>query len=145
MLKQLLRTGKERIFPGAKAPGKSNLRCRRGLLTAMASISHRAPLGRSFTATQERAAGGEVLGVHLVEAAKSAISARKQVVLTTLSKEPAASRMAPTFSSIGLGGDASGMVPSAGFTGSWPRMEGRWSRRPGSRADGAGAFFGVDT
>ena len=63
----------------------------------MASISHRAPLGRSFTATQERA-GLEVkyLAYTSLKAAKSAISARKQVVLTTLSKpEPAASRMGP--------------------------------------------------
>ncbi len=80
-------------------------------LTAMASISHRAPLGRSFTATQERA-GLEVkyLAYTSLKAAKSAISARKQVVLTTLSKpEPAASRMAhvPT-APLGLGGDALG-------------------------------------
>src|SRR5699024_1236630 len=68
-------------------------------LTAIASTSHSAPLGRSFTATQDRA-GLEVkcLAYTSLKAAKSAISARKQVVLITLSKpEPAASRIAPTF------------------------------------------------
>src|SRR5699024_20771 len=67
--------------------------------SAMASISHRAPLGRSFTATQLRA-GLEVkyLAYTSLKAAKSLMLARKQVVLTTLSRpEPAASRMAPTF------------------------------------------------
>ena len=60
-----------------------------------------------------------------LKAAKSAMSARKQVVLTTLSKpEPAASRMAPTFLQLHSAWAAmpSGMVPSAGFTGSWPEV-----------------------
>ena len=49
----------------------------------MASISQSTPLGRSFTATQLRA-GLEVkyLAYTSLKAAKSAMSARKQVVLT---------------------------------------------------------------
>ena len=54
----------------------------------MASISQSTPLGRSFTATQLRA-GLEVkyLAYTSLKAAKSEMSARKQVVLTTLSKD----------------------------------------------------------
>lgn len=68
-------------------------------LTATASISHRTPLGSSFTATQ-LLAGLEVkyLAYTWLKSAKSAISAKKQVVLNTCSSPvPAAVRMASTF------------------------------------------------
>ena len=65
----------------------------------MASTSHRTPFGKAFTATQERAGLlTKYFSYTALKAAKSPISARKQVVLTTFSNlVQAASRMAPTF------------------------------------------------
>src|SRR5699024_9725575 len=67
--------------------------------TAITSISHSAFFGSVFTATQ-LLAGLEVkyLAYTSLNAAKSPMSARKQVVFTTLSKDvPAASRTAAIF------------------------------------------------
>ena len=91
-----------------------------------APISHRTPLGSSRTATQLRA-GLEVknLAYTSLKAAKSPMSARKQVVLKTFSKlEPAASRMAPTFLQLCSAWAAmpSGTAPVAGSAGIWPEV-----------------------
>ncbi len=63
------------------------------------SISQSTCLGSSFAATQERAGLlTKYFAYTALNAAKSFISARKQVVFTTLEKSvPAASRIAPTF------------------------------------------------
>ena len=95
-------------------------------LTAMASISQSTPLGSSRTATQLRA-GLEVkyLAYTSLKAAKSPMSARKQVVFTTLSRvTPAASRMAPTFLQLcsACAAMPSGIAPVAGSTGIWPEV-----------------------
>ena len=66
---------------------------------AMTSTSHRTFLGSVFTATQERAGlDTKYLPYTSLNAAKSPMSARKQVVFTTFSKLlPAASKTAPRF------------------------------------------------
>ena len=90
----------------------------------MHSISQSTPFGRSFTAKQ-LLAGFDVkyFAYTSLNAAKSAISARKQVVFTTLSiPEPAASRIAATFLQLCsvCAAIPSGTSPLAGFTGICP-------------------------
>ena len=67
--------------------------------TAIASTSQSTFFGSCFTATQERAGLlVKYFSYTALNAAKSAISARKHVVLMTLSNvSPASSRIAPTF------------------------------------------------
>ena len=69
---------------------------------AIASISHRTFLGSVFTATQDRAGRDTNASAYTaLKAAKSLMSARKQVVFTTLSNEvPLASRIAPTLAKL---------------------------------------------
>ena len=64
-------------------------------LTATHSTSTNAPLGNAFTATAERAGKGSLKKVEYTSfiAAKSAISAKKTVVLTTCDKSMPASAM----------------------------------------------------
>ena len=91
----------------------------------MHSISQRTPFGRSLTAKQ-LLAGFDVkyFAYTSLNAAKSAISARKHVVFTTLSiPEPAASKIAATFlqlcsSCAAISGPATS--PVAGSTGICP-------------------------
>lgn len=95
-------------------------------LTAMASTSHSTPLGRSFTATQLRAGlETKYRAYTLLKAAKSPMSARKQVVLTTLEGSvPAASKMAHTFLQLCSAWAAmpSGTAPLTGSTGICPEV-----------------------
>ena len=70
-----------------------------GYNSAIVSISTRQPLGISFTATQLLAGQEVKYSLYTsLKSAKSAMSARKHTVFTTLSREePAASRRAFTF------------------------------------------------
>ena len=110
---------------------------------AIASISHRTFLGSVFTATQDRAGRDTNASAYTaLKAAKSLMSARKQVVFTTLSNEvPLASRIAPTLATLWRA--CSSMVapaisPVAGSMGIWPEVNSRFLR---VRADGRGCFF----
>ena len=96
---------------------------------AIASISHRTFLGSVFTATQDRAGRDTNASAYTaLKAAKSLMSARKQVVFTTLSNEvPLASRIAPT---LAINGD---------LAGSEQQIPDRHRLRV--RADGRGCFF----
>ena len=93
----------------------------------MHSISQRTPFGRSLTAKQ-LLAGFDVkyFAYTSLNAAKSAISARKHVVFTTLSiPEPAASKIAATFLQLCsvCAVIPSGTSPLAGFTGICPDVK----------------------
>jgi len=93
----------------------------------MHSISQRTPFGRSLTAKQ-LLAGFDVkyFAYTSLNAAKSAISARKQVVLTTLSiPEPAASSIAATFLQLCsvCAVIPSGTSPFSGLTGICPDVK----------------------
>ena len=95
--------------------------------SAMHSISQRTPFGRSLTAKQ-LLAGFEIkyFAYTSLNAAKSAISARKQVVLTTLSiPEPAASSIAATFLQLCsvCAVIPSGTSPFSGLTGICPDVK----------------------
>ena len=93
--------------------------------SAIISTSTKAPNGRSFTATQERA-GLEVkyLAYTSLNALKSAISAKKQVVLITSEKsEPAAANTASMF--LHTCSVCSTMPPSTTVP-----VAGRFGRRP---------------
>lgn len=116
--------------------------------TAIASTSQSTFFGSCFTATQERAGLlVKYFSYTALNAVKSAISARKQVVLITLSNvSPASSRIAPTFLQ-----DCSACAsilspttsPVAGSTGIWPDANTKlpaifaWEYGPIA----AGAFF----
>ena len=109
----------------------------------MASISQSTPLGRSFTATQLRA-GLEVkyLAYTSLKAAKSAMSARKQVVLTGSFEDSA--HIAAAL--VSLCGDALGDCAGGGVYRDLAGGEDETAHGVALRvgADGAGSFFGAD-
>ena len=126
-LKQPLRTGKKRTdFPGAKAPGKSVFDAGRGLLDSNGLNLAQGALGQILHRHAGAGGlGGEVLGVHLVEGGEVGDIGQEAGGLDHLVEAGTGGlRMAPTFLQLHSAWAAmpSGMVPSAGFTGSWPEV-----------------------
>ena len=126
-LKQPLRTGKKRTdFPGAKAPGKSVFDAGRGLLDSNGLNLAQGALGQILHRHAGAGGlGGEVLGVHLVEGGKVGDIGQEAGGLDDLVVAGTGGFQDRTHvlaALLGLGGDASGTVPSAGFTGIWPEV-----------------------
>ena len=115
----------------------------------MASISQSTPLGRSFTATQLRA-GLEVkyLAYTSLKAAKSAMSARKQVVLTLVKAHAGSFEDSAHIAAalVSLCGDALGDCAGGGVYRDLAGGEDETAHGVALRvgADGAGSFFGAD-